>query len=151
MEGCMLPHDRGETRDECQRTRVVKLLGNPAGKMIADRVSSIDVMLTVFDLAGVRAQLCGASLVPALKGAPIRRDVFFETDYREYTYKRSVVTPDGWKLIYTLESCTRELYDLTDRAEVGNRAEPGVLVVRRKLAEEVTGQSHFFRVSFAFR
>jgi hypothetical protein len=38
--------------------------------------------------------------------------VFSETNYREYTYKRSIVTPRGWKLIFTLESGRRELYDL---------------------------------------
>ncbi len=98
---------------------VVKLPNQTGGKLVPHRVSSIDVMPTVLDLAGAtvpdgaRRQLRGTSLAPALKGELVARDVFSETDYREYTYKRSVVSPDGWKLIYTLESRTRELYDLT--------------------------------------
>ncbi|MBM3981672.1 MAG: hypothetical protein FJ304_15625 [Planctomycetes bacterium] len=98
---------------------VINLPGAGGGKQIAHRVSGIDVMPTVLDLAGAtvpeaaRKQLRGTSLVPALKGEAVARDVYSETDYREYTYKRSVVTPDGWKLIYTLETRTRELYDLT--------------------------------------
>jgi arylsulfatase A-like enzyme len=62
--------------------------------------------------ANVREQLRGVSLVPALRGEPCRRDVFSETDYRQYTYKRSIITPEDWKLIYTLENRTRELYNL---------------------------------------
>ena len=57
-------------------------------------------------------QLRGASLVSALKGKPVAKDVFFETDYRQYTYKRGIQTKDGWKLIYTLENKSRELYNL---------------------------------------
>jgi arylsulfatase A-like enzyme len=96
----------------------IRLPGQAAGKVIAERVGSIDVMPTVLDLAdvqvpeGVRRQLRGASLVPALQGEPVGRDVYSETDYRQYTYKRSVITPDGWKLIYTLENKSRELFDL---------------------------------------
>jgi arylsulfatase A-like enzyme len=104
---------------------VVKLPGGGGGKVIADRVSSIDVMPTVLDVLGVPApeRVRGASLVPAMLGEPARRDAFSETDYREYTFKRSVVTPDGWKLIYTLETKTRELYDLnTDPGETRNLA-----------------------------
>ena len=47
-----------------------------------------------------------------MQGTTISHDVFSETNYREYTYKRSIITPDGWKLIYTLEQPTRELYNL---------------------------------------
>jgi arylsulfatase A-like enzyme len=58
-----------------------------------------------------------------MKGEHVGRDVFSETDYREYTFKRSVVTPDGWKLVYTLESKTRELFDLNaDPHETRNLA-----------------------------
>jgi arylsulfatase A-like enzyme len=98
---------------------VLRLPGPAAGKVVGDRVSSIDLMPTVLELMnvrvpdGVRNQVRGTSLVPALNGAPVRRDVISETDYRQYTYKRSIIDPDGWKLIYTLESKTRELYDLT--------------------------------------
>ena len=56
----------------------VKLPGPDAGgKVVADRVSSIDVMPTILDLLdvrgprGVQKQLRGASLVPAMKGEPV--------------------------------------------------------------------------------
>jgi arylsulfatase A-like enzyme len=101
----------------------IKLPGQAASKSIADNVSSIDLMPTILDLLDVRVpekarkQLRGASLVPAMKGEKVGRDVFAETDYREYTYKRAVVTPEGWKLIRTMETKSRELFDL--------KADPG--------------------------
>jgi arylsulfatase A-like enzyme len=60
----------------------------------------------------VSKQLRGKSLVPAMQGSPVNRPVFSETNYRDYTFKRSMTTPDGWKVIYTLENGSRELYDL---------------------------------------
>src|SRR5262249_14499383 len=99
---------------------IVKLPGQPIGKIIGDRTSSIDVMPTILDLLDVappERQLRGVSLATAMQGQPYRRDVFAETDYRQYTYKRAIITQDGWKLIYTLENKTRELYDL--------KADPG--------------------------
>jgi arylsulfatase A-like enzyme len=108
---------------------IFKLPGRTEGQRIADRVSSIDVMPTILDMLDVRVpdrvsrQLRGRSLVPAMLGESVSRDVFSETDYREYTYKRSVITPDGWKLIYTLETKSRELYDLNaDPGETKNLA-----------------------------
>jgi arylsulfatase A-like enzyme len=66
----------------------------------------------------------GVSLVSAFKGESVQRDVFAETDYRQYTYKRAIITPDGWKLIFTLESKSRELYNLNDDwSESNNLAE----------------------------
>lgn len=109
---------------------VIKLPGQRAGKIIADRMSSIEVMPTILDLldadipAKARNQCRGVSLAPSFKGESISRDVIAETDYREYTYKRAVIAPDGWKLIYTLENKSRELYDLnTDAGETKNVAE----------------------------
>jgi arylsulfatase A-like enzyme len=75
-------------------------------------------MPTILDLLDVKVpdtvkkQMRGASLVTGLKGKPVTKDVFFETDYRQYTYKRGIQTTDGWKLIYTLENKSRELYNL---------------------------------------
>jgi arylsulfatase A-like enzyme len=63
------------------------------------------------------------------------------TDYREYTYKRSIITPDDWKLIYTLENKGRELYNLkTDPGETRNLAD-----AEPKLADELEERlfSHF--------
>jgi len=97
---------------------VIKLPGQKKGVVIKDQVSSLDIMPTVLELLEVKMperakdQLRGTSLVPALKGKAVAKDVYSETDYRQYTYKRSVVTKDGWKFIYTLENKGRELYNL---------------------------------------
>ena len=99
---------------------IIQLPGRRKGVTIDDRVSSIDLMPTMLDLLGiepsekVRRQLRGQSLVPAIQGSTVKRDVFSETNYREYTYKRSITAPDGWKLIFTLEQPARELYNLRD-------------------------------------
>ncbi len=111
----------------------IRLPGGSVGTVVAERVSSIDVMPTILELLDIRVsdrvqkQLRGTSLVPAMAGHPVGRDLFSETDYRQYTYKRSVIAPDGWKFIYTLESKTRELFDLrADPSESRNltAAEP---------------------------
>jgi len=106
---------------------VIKLPKVKAGTTINDQISSIDLMPTILDLLDVKLspklkkQLRGESLVPALKGKAVNKDVYSETDYRQYTYKRSVVTRDGWKFIYTLEDKSRELYNLkTDPGETKN-------------------------------
>jgi arylsulfatase A-like enzyme len=97
---------------------VIKLPGQKNGKVITDQVSSLDIMPTLLELLEVkmpekaRGQLRGTSLIPAFKGKPVTKDVYSETDYRQYTYKRSVITKEGWKFIYTLENKSRELYNL---------------------------------------
>lgn len=109
--------------DELLRVPLVFKLPRANGRAVADRVSTIDLFPTLLDLLEVNPpdvvaeRLRGASLVPVLKGARAQRPVFAETDYRAYTYKRCVVSPDGFKLIYTLESRSRELYDL--KADTG--------------------------------
>ncbi len=106
---------------------VIKLPGRSDGKVIKDQVSSIDLMPTILDLLDVempKKQLRGVSLVSGLKGNSIAKDVFFETDYRQYTYKRGIQTKDGWKLVYTLENKSRELYNLNkDPGELKNLVE----------------------------
>jgi arylsulfatase A-like enzyme len=109
---------------------IIKLPKQKAGKVIKDQVSSIDVMPTILDLLDVKMpekaknQLRGTSLVSGLKGKEVAKDVFFETDYRQYTYKRGIQTKDGWKLIYTLENKNRELYNLKkDPEETKNLVE----------------------------
>lgn len=108
---------------------ILRLPGQRSARSISDRISSIDLMPTILDLLDVRVprtaqlQMRGVSLVPALRGELVRRPVFAETDYRQYTYKRSIIAADGWKLIATLESRTRELYHLhDDPRETRNRA-----------------------------
>ena len=105
--------------DELIRVPLVFKLPRAPGRAIADRVSTIDLFPTLLELLAVKPpevvakRVRGESLVQALKGTSAARSAFAETDYRAYTYKRCVVSPDGSKLIYTLESRSRELYDLT--------------------------------------
>jgi len=103
---------------------------NLRGTTIPHQVSSIDVMPTVLDLLDVQVseqmkkQLRGSSLVPAMRGEAIDQDAYSETDYRLYTFKRSLRTPDGWKFIYTMESKKKELYNLNvDPGETKNLIE----------------------------
>ena len=103
---------------------LIKLPGQRGGSILHERHSSLDLMPTILDLLDVevpdvaRNQMRGTSLVTAIQGTAAPRDIISETDYRQYTYKRSLIAPDGWKLIYTLESRSRELYDLiADPAE----------------------------------
>jgi arylsulfatase A-like enzyme len=70
-------------------------------------------LLGVAPPPGVEKQLRGRSLLGVVWRDDDRGDLFAETDYRQHTYKRAVITPYGWKLIYTLEDKTRELYDTT--------------------------------------
>jgi arylsulfatase A-like enzyme len=115
---------------------IIQLPGQRSGKLLPDRVSSIDVMPTILDLLDVpegRQQVRGHSLVATFRGEVVQRDVFAETDYRQFTYKRAIIAPDGWKLIYTLESKARELYDLkADPGEQKNLAD-----VEKGLADEL--------------
>ncbi len=106
---------------------VIRLPGGTKEIAIDDRISSVDLMPTILDLLEVspnerlRRQMRGKSLVPAMKGEKVDRPIFSETDYREYTYKRSIIDDEGWKLIYTLENKTRELYNLkNDPKELTN-------------------------------
>lgn len=103
---------------------LLKLPGQRGGSVIPERHSSLDLMPTILDLLDVEVpdaaqkQMRGTSLVAAIQGQAAPQDIISETDYRQFTYKRSLIAPDGWKLIYTLESRSRELYDLnTDAAE----------------------------------
>lgn len=108
----------------------IRLPGQKTGRAVTERVSSIDVMPTILDLLDVplpeaaRRQLRGVSLAAAMRGEPAARDLFAETDYRDYTHQRCVIAPDGWKLIVTLETGRRELYDLNaDPQEARDRAD----------------------------
>ncbi len=94
----------------------IHLPGQNTGKKIMSLVSTIDIMPTILKLVGINnpvpAQVKGIDLTPSFQGADVSRDVFMETDYRLYTHKRAVQTPDGWKFILTLENSGRELYNL---------------------------------------
>lgn len=87
------------------------------GKRIDSLVSTLDVTPTILNLLGVshsaQSSMRGIDLSKSFDDTDISRPIFSETDYRLYTRKRSVTTPDGWKLIVAKESGKRELYDLS--------------------------------------
>ncbi len=122
---------------------LVVVPGTPGGERIASQVSTIDLAPTLFDILGMSEarkdaeQLGRRSLVPYLKN-PLTPgyDVFSETDYRDFTHKRSVRSSDGWKFIRTLETGKEELYDLgVDPGEKRN-----VIEVNEKKAEELRSE-----------
>lgn len=89
------------------------------GKKITNQVSTMDILPTVMDLLGIpydsqlKHQVKGISFSHLLFNKKISsRDIFSETDLRNYTHKRSIRTSDGWKYIMTLENGSDELYDL---------------------------------------
>lgn len=115
--------------DELIHVPLVFWLPHVKGSNLIDgQVGAIDIMPTILDIlevkpsAQLKKQMVGRSLVPALmRGQAEARDMFSETDYRNYSHKRSVRSADGWKYIMTLETGSDELYNLTeDPAEKNN-------------------------------
>ena len=111
---------------------VVRIPNYYNGKTVTSQVSTLDIMPTIFQIAGiqvndtVKTQIKGFSLLDAMKGKDVSRDVYSETDYRLFTHKRAIVTKDGWKFILTLAEApdkknVKELYNLkTDPMETTN-------------------------------
>jgi arylsulfatase A-like enzyme len=100
------------------------------GRVIDEQVRALDIMPTIFDLLGIRygpkleEQMKGVSLLPLMNGEHTELVAFSETDYRLYTHKRSIRTPQGWKFIYTMETGEKELYNLKeDPGELNNLLE----------------------------
>lgn len=136
---------------------IIKLPNQHKGKVVSNQVSSIDIMPTILGLVGIKLddkikrQMMGTSLTTLMDGKEVKKDVYFETDYRHYTYKRGIKTPDGWKYIYTMEDGKEELYNLnTDPAELENLAtkEPRVAYeLKQKLFKwmQETGQNAYGR------
>ncbi|MDD5560782.1 MAG: sulfatase [Candidatus Omnitrophica bacterium] len=101
-----------------------------AGVKISDQVRAIDVMPTLLDLLGVkipeqlRKQIQGVSLLSLMQGKHMNLTAYSETDYRFYAHKRSIRTPEGLKFIYSMDTESRELYDLNkDPGELNNLIE----------------------------
>ncbi|MFA5025749.1 MAG: sulfatase [Candidatus Shapirobacteria bacterium] len=99
--------------------------GQTKGQKIDQVVSTMDLMPTILDLLKIQnpvpQQTKGVDLVPALSGKNVAHNIFSETDYRLYTFKRSLVTTDGWKFILSLENGKKELFNLTqDPGEKNN-------------------------------
>lgn len=92
--------------------------GQTKGQTINQLVSTFDIVPTVLDLLNINnpvpEQVKGTDITPALTGGDVAHNVFTETDYRLYTFKRAMVTPDGWKFILTLENGDKELYNVTE-------------------------------------
>lgn len=99
------------------------------GQTIKGTVSTLDIFPTIFGLlhksiSSIK-QIDGydlSSVVTKNQSVP-ERNIFFETDYRLYTHKRGVQTPDGWKLIMTMrdDGTKKELYNVkTDPNETVN-------------------------------
>jgi len=91
-----------------------------AGSVTDVPASGIDWYPTLLELAGVSRpagqDLDGVSLVPVLKGGTIRdRPLFWH--YPHYGNQggepSSIITEDGWKLIYYHEDQRHELYNIT--------------------------------------
>lgn len=96
----------------------IHMPGQKQGKVVTDLVSTFDITPTVLDLLHIKnpvpSQIKSKTVAPALSGKKVAHAVFSETDYRLYTFKRSIQTPDGWKLILTLEDGNKELYNMND-------------------------------------
>jgi len=97
------------------------------GKRILAQVRTIDIMPTILDILGIKAdqklksQMQGVSLLPLLNGEELNLDAYSETDFLMNFFKRSLKTYDGWKLILSLDTNERELYNLnTDPKESVN-------------------------------
>lgn len=90
--------------------------GQKVGQKVDQLVSTLDILPTALKMLNIKNpvpnQTKGIDLTPSFNGNNISHDVYSETDYRLYTFKRSLQTVDGWKLILTLDSSKKELYNL---------------------------------------
>ena len=92
--------------------------GQKQGQRVDQLVSTFDILPTTLSLLGINnpvpEQTKGVDLTPVLsdKNKSVAHNVFSETDYRLYTFKRSLQTPDGWKFILSLENGKKELFDM---------------------------------------
>ncbi len=108
---------------------IIDIPGSKGGEVIPAQVTTMDVSSTVLNIVGVTpSSAFTAQTAKSLNLVPYMKDpttpgtaVYTETDYRDFTHKRSIRTPDGWKYIVTLESGKEELYNLsTDPGEKTN-------------------------------
>ncbi len=100
----------------------IHLPGQKNGKEIKNLVSTMDILPTILKLLDIEKpqgnQIKGIDLTSSFNGNDISRNIFTETDYRLYTHKRAVQTPEGWKFILTINGLEKELYNLkTDPGE----------------------------------
>ena len=110
-----------------ESVRVPLLLRVPFRRQMPHRVtqpvSHIDTLATLLELLGRKEAaegLDGRSLVPALEGRRRPEDVFIEWSSDATPDARTVVTPDGWKLVLH-DTDTGMLFDRTrDPLEMHN-------------------------------
>ncbi|MEK7567377.1 MAG: sulfatase [Patescibacteria group bacterium] len=123
--------DHGHTLyDELIRVPLVFVIpGSNGGLHIEKQVSTIDIFPTILELLGIlptaelSRQLAGTSFVPLFRGEGAGRDVFIETDYRNFIHARGIRTIEGIKYILNLDTNMEELYDLkVDPEETRNLA-----------------------------
>ncbi|MEI6597191.1 MAG: sulfatase [bacterium] len=124
--------DHGSTLyDELINVPLIIKFPNNISKIINSQVRAIDLMPTIIEALGlkidekVKNQMQGQSLISIMDGnETFGLDAFSETDYRNYTHKKSLRTVDGWKFIYTFENNQKELYNIkSDPGETDNLME----------------------------
>jgi arylsulfatase A-like enzyme len=123
-------------------------------KVVTSQVSTLDIMPTILQLVNiqpndtVKTQIKGLSLLPAMQGKDVSRDVYSETDYRLFTHKRAIISSDGWKFIWTLAESpnttnVKELYNLNDDPQEKNNLinqQPRIAYeLEQKLAHHIVG------------
>lgn len=145
---------------------ILRLPGKlPKGKVLEELVEGLDVMPTVFELAGLPLQpyFQGRSLLPMILGSKkdLKEAVFAETtpcgyqckDENEPARLRAIRT-DKWKLIENSRagSLKYELYDLaSDAAESVNLIEKNFDVSNRLKAELAKWRSRSIELEAAIR
>lgn len=122
--------------------------------VVTNQISTLDIMPTILQMVNiqpndtVKAQIKGTTLLPAMMGQNVSRDVYSETDYRLFTHKRAIISSDGWKFIWTLaespnKTNVKELYNLnTDPQEKINLIEQQPRIafeLEQKLAHHIVG------------
>jgi len=104
---------------------IIKLPGIlPAGKIVGNQVSLLDVMPTVLELLGIKydASLAGKSLLPLIR-VEERGDRTAFSENLFYYMEQKAMTTGKYKLIYSPDTGDSELYDLeADPAEQKNIA-----------------------------
>lgn len=129
---------------------VVAVPGQEKSRLIKTQVRSIDLAPTLFAITGIdinevwESQVQGKSLISVITGEDkTNRPVFSETDYRNFTHKRSYIDEDGWKLIYTLETGGSELYNIRkdpmEREDVASKNGRRVEQMKEILFEHMQG------------
>jgi arylsulfatase A-like enzyme len=144
-------HYEGLLRVAC----VMRGPGVPAGKLIEDPVSTLDLPATFHDYAGVAPSrdLHSRSLRPLLEGTGSRDFAYNEWDLHParcgVALKLRTVRTATHKLTLELESGAGELYDLaTDPTEMDNRfGDPGMAKAQRELTDMIRSRPDDIRLT----